>query len=335
MGLARYMCVPLNGAVRSFARLDELLEARGRGGYLWIDLCAPDRPQLDALIEPLGVHPLSVEDCLDDDQVPKVEDFPTNTFILFNGCRYADPDLTVDEVNVVVGSDFLVSIHPDAGDRCPYFGSVDRAMASGLDSVRKGPDFLLHAILDALSDSKFAVIEAIQEELDAAEERVLKEDGGFRPEEVLRLRRHLLALRKSLMHEREVLTRICRRDSPFVTEPAVYHFRDVYDHLAKLFEATEICREMIATLMEIHLSMVNVQVAQIGNRTNSSVRRLTVITTIFMPLTLLAGVGGMSEWSMMTGPENWRIAYPAFLAGMAVIGVTNHYFLRWLETRRP
>jgi magnesium transporter len=75
--------------------------------------------------------------------------------------------------------------------------------------------------------------------------------------------------------------------------------------------------------------------AQAANRTNRTVRRLTLITTIFMPLTLIAGIGGMSEWSMMTGPENWRIAYPAFIAGMVVIGVINFFLLRWIESRYP
>lgn len=330
MGSARFMRAPATGDVVRYQSLAETLAARGDGGYLWVDLGAPNRTELEALIEPFGLHALSIDDCLDSDQVPKIEDFPRNTFVLFNGCRYADADLTVDEVNIIVGNGYIVSVHPDVPG---YLARVERAVELGLDCVRSGPDFLLHAILDCLSDSKFAVIEAIQEDLDAAEETVLSDDSHFHPEEVLRLRRHLLALRKSLMHEREILVRICRRDSAFVTEPAIYHFRDVYDHLAKLFEAAEICREMIATLMEIHLSMVNVQVARVGNRTNRTVRRLTLITTIFMPLTLLAGIGGMSEWSMMTGPQNWRIAYPAFLALMVVVGIAGYYAIKWIEAR--
>jgi magnesium transporter len=86
--------------------------------------------------------------------------------------------------------------------------------------------------------------------------------------------------------------------------------------------------------MEIYLSMINNQMAKAANDTNQVVRRLTFITTIFMPLTLLAGVGGMSEWSMMTGSENWRIAYPLFLVAMGVIGIGNYYLLKWIERRR-
>ncbi len=103
--------------------------------------------------------------------------------------------------------------------------------------------------------------------------------------------------------------------------------------MAKFFEVIEICRELIATITEIHLSMVNNQMAMVANRTNRVVRRLTLITTIFMPLTMLAGIGGMSEWTMMTGSQHWRTAYPLFMVAMAVIGVASYHLLRWLDAK--
>src|SRR5450756_2914380 len=153
----------------------------------------------------------------------------------------------------------------------------------------------------------------------------------FNPAEMIRLRRDLLSLRKSLFHEREILVKICRKDSPFISELAIYHFRDIYDHLTKFFETCEMNRDILTSLMEMFLSLINNRMADVANRTNMSVRRLTLITTVFMPLTLLAGVGGMSEWSMMTGPPNWRIAYPLFLLAMVVIGGANYYLLRRIE----
>jgi magnesium transporter len=202
-----------------------------------------------------------------------------------------------------------------------------------LPDVRKGPDFLLHVVMDRTVDEKFTAIEALQEELDTAEEMILQGPSQFHPEELMHLRRCLLALRKSLFHERETLVKICRRDSPFISEKAIYHFRDIYDHLAKFFEVTEMYREMISNLMETYLSLVNNEMARAANRTNQTVRRLTLITTVFMPLTLLAGVGGMSEWSMMTGPQNWKTAYPAFMLAMLVLGAVNYYLLKWVERR--
>jgi magnesium transporter len=97
---------------------------------------------------------------------------------------------------------------------------------------------------------------------------------------------------------------------------------------------TESYRDMLSSLMEMYLSMLNNQMTKTANATNATVRRLTFITTIFMPLALLSGIGGMSEWSMMTGSQNWRIAYPAFLLAMVVIGFANYRLLKWLEKRR-
>ena len=163
---------------------------------------------------------------------------------------------------------------------------------------------------------------------------MLANPSNFNPAGLLHLRRNLLALRKSLFHEREILVKICRRDCPFIPEKAIYHYRDIYDHLAKFFELTETYRDIVTSLMELHVSMLSNVMASTANRTNLTVRRLTFITTIFMPLTLLAGIGGMSEWSMMTGPQNWRIAYPAFILVMVVMGLANYYLLRRLEKSR-
>ena len=127
--------------------------------------------------------------------------------------------------------------------------------------------------------------------------------------------------------------KICRKDSPFITEKSIYDFRDIYDHLAKFFEEAEIFREMISSFMEIYLSMMNNRMAILANRTNRFMRRLTLLTTIFMPLTLLAGIGGMSEWSMMTGPANWKISYSLFLLLMAIIGVVNYLLLKRYESK--
>jgi magnesium transporter len=202
-----------------------------------------------------------------------------------------------------------------------------------IESARHGPSFLMHVILDYVVDQKFVTIEALEDELDAVEGAMLSDASSFNPAELIRFRRYLLSLRKSLFHEREILIKICRKDCPFIAEKAIFHYRDIYDHLVRFFELTESYRDIVTSLMEMYLSMLNNQMTKAANETNVTVRRLTFITTIFMPLTLLAGIGGMSEWSMMTGPENWRIAYPAFLLAMVVIGFASYYLLNRLEAR--
>jgi magnesium transporter len=284
-------------------------------------------------VEALGLHPLSIEDCFDDEQIPKVDLLPSNTFILFNAWIYRQHELAIDEVDFFLGKNFLVSVHRNDAEQRVIGPKILEVIQRDWESVRRGPDFLLQVILDHIVDDKFRAIEAVQEELDVVEEEILADPAHFHPERLLHLRRRLLTLRKSLVHERELLVRLCRRDSPFISEQAVYHYRDIYDHLSRFFEVAEICREMVSSHMEMYLSLINNRMTVVANQTNRVMKRLTWVNTIFMPLTLLAGIGGMSEWSMMTGSENWKISYPAFLLLMAVLGLGNFLLLRWIDRR--
>jgi magnesium transporter len=321
------------GTLRRVASLDAALEAANQGGFTWLNYSQPTKEELSALIGPLGLHPLSIEDCLDEDQIPKIEDFPQNTFILFNTFTYAGRKLSIDEIDLFIGKNFLVTISQREAESRRLVSDVGRIMATDIESARQGPAFLMHVILDNVVDQKFLAIEAFEAELDAAEESMLADASKFNIAELVRLRRGLLSLRKSLFHEREILVKICRKDCVFISDKAIFHYRDIYDHLAKFFELTESYREIVTSLMEMYLSMLNNQMTRAANDTNVIVRRLTLITTIFMPLTLLAGIGGMSEWSMMTGPENWRIAYPAFMLAMVVIGFANYGLLVRFERK--
>ena len=334
MSECRYFHVAPGKGLRPLQDLQQALACRSEGGYVWIDLLDPGAQDLAALAGPLGLHPLALEDCLDEQQIPKIEDYPGHTFLLLNRFIYANREVTVEEVDFLLGKDFLVTVSGHGRRTAPVFDRADVLAGQDLATVERGPDFLLHVLLDAVVDGKLVPIEALEDDIEAAEEGMLRDVSSFRLENMVRLRRALLTLRKSLFHEREVLVKICRRDSPFVGEGAIYHFRDVYDHLAKFFELVEMNRDILTSLTEMYLSLVNNRMARVSNRMNRTVRRLTLITTIFMPLTLLAGIGGMSEWSMMTGPHNWRIAYPLFLLAMVVIGVANYYLLKRSE-RKP
>ncbi len=330
----QFFSIGSDGRLRRFLTLEELLIALQEGGYAWLDFYDPSHEDLAALIKKFGIHPLSVEDCLDENQVPKIEDFPTNTFILLNGYHYQNGILTLEEVDFILGKNFLITVSGHQGGSLKLYEKVGEVVALDPGSVQPGPDYLLHVVMDYIVDHKSAVIEAVQDAIDTAEEEILREPSTYSPETLMRLRRDLLTLRKSLFHEREILVKVCRRDSPYISEKAIYNYRDIYDHLAKYYEIVEIYREMITSLLEMYLSMINNRMAEVANRTNATVRRLTLITTVFMPLTLLAGIGGMSEWTMMTGQPYWKIAYPAFMLGMAVIGTFSYWLLRSAESRQ-
>jgi magnesium transporter len=322
------------GKLVRVATVDAALAAAKDGGFLWLNYCQPTKEELSTLIDPLGLHPLSIEDCFDENQIPKIEDFLRNTFIIFNTFDYTKRKLSISEIDLFIGDNFLVTISQLNSENRRILNGIEHIVEKDIESARLGPAFLMHVILDYVVDQKFVAIEALEDELETVEEAMLADASNFNPAELVRLRRDLLSLRKSLFHEREILVKICRKDCSFISEKAIFHYRDIYDHLAKFFELTESYREILTSLMEMYLSMLNNQMSRAANETNVTVRRLTFITTIFMPLTLLAGIGGMSEWSMMTGPANWRIAYPAFLLAIVVIGFANYYLFIWLEKRR-
>ena len=191
----------------------------------------------------------------------------------------------------------------------------------------------MHVVMDYVVDNKLQAFESLEDDLEDDEDQVLNNPDNFQPMELMRLKKYLVNLRKSLFHEREILIKLCRMDSPFIPDKAIVHFRDIYDHLAKFFELSETDREIVTSLMELYTSLLNNQMTKMSNDTNLSVRRLTMVATIFMPLTLIAGIGGMSEWTMMTGQENWRISYPLFLVGVAVVAVLNYLLIIFIEKR--
>jgi magnesium transporter len=331
---ASYYHISKIGMLEQVTSLENALEAVKRGGYIWLDYYQPTKEQLSQLIEPLGLHPLSIEDCIDNSQIPKIDDYPRNTFILFNAFHTSQGVLSVSEVDTFLGRNFVVTVSSHNSRNQSLLQNIQRSIENESESIKHGPAFLLHIILDQVVDEKFLAIEALEEKLNEGEEIILSDLERFNPAELMHLRRDLLAVRKSLFHEREILVKICRKDSPFIPEKSIYLFRDIYDHLSKFFELTESYRDLVTSLMEMYLSMLNNKMTKAANDTNLIVRRLTFITTIFMPLTLLAGIGGMSEWSMMTGPQNWRLAYPAFLLAMVVLGVLNYFLIKWIEKRR-
>jgi len=328
-----YYSISSKGKIARLTSIADAISEAKNGNYLWLDFYKPTREDLTSLVEPLGLHPLTVEDCTDENLVPKMEEFPTNTFIIFNSFTYANNILSTDEVDFIIGKNYLITVCGYFSDGRRPLDNIYKVVEKEIEKAKLGPDFLLHIIMDYVVDNKFVAIEALEDELDNAEELLINDTTKFNPSELIRLRRNLLMLRKGLFHEREILVKICRKDCQFVSDKAIYHFRDIYDHLSKFFELTETYREIVSSLLEMNISMLNNLMTKTANETNLSVRRLTLISTVFMPLTLLASIGGMSEWSMITGPMNWRTTYPLFLLAMVIIGILNYLLIRKLERR--
>jgi len=312
--------------------LAEAVTALREGGFIWLNYYKPERQDLNVLVDLIGIHPLSVEDCFDEQQVPKIEHFQNNTFILFNSFCYKNQTLYTDEVNLFIGKNFLITVSGHNSDDRRPLKNIEEIVEQDTITAKTSPAMLMHKVLDFIVDQKYTSFDTMEDELDEAEDYLIDHVSEFQPVKLLHLRRNLVMLRKSLYHEREILVKINRLDCPFIPEKAIVAYRDIYDHLAKFFELTETYREIETSLMELYTSLLNNKMTQMSNETNASVKRLTLITTVFMPLTLLASIGGMSEWTMMTGgEESWKTSYTLFIIGLIIIGSINYFLIKGLE----
>ncbi len=333
MSEKKFFHISKTGLFYGISNLDDAISASKEGGYIWLNYYKPGKDELMVLVEKLGIHPLSVEDCMDYRQVPKIEYFPDNTFIIFNSFHYHQRVLHVDEINLFIGKNFLITVSgPNSEERKPL-AEIERIISGDPGNIKSGPAALMHRVLDYIVDQKFNAFEVLEDELEEAEDQILETTILFDPADLMRIRKCLQVMRKSLFHEREIMVKICRLDCPFIPEKAIAHYRDIYDHLAKFFELTETYRENVTSLMELYTSLQNNLMSRSSNETNASVRRLTLIATVFMPLTLIASIGGMSEWTMMTSRISWKISYPLFIIGMGLIAVINYIIIRRIEKR--
>ena len=330
MNKTSFYCIEQSGKISPAENLEAARTKAKSGGFVWLSYYNPGKEELTVLIDAFGIHPLSIEDCFDDKQIPKIDNFPGYTHVLFNSFVYKNKKLEIDEVNLFLGEGFIVSVNQPGARTQHNLIEFSELVEHRIELAREGPCFVMHIIMDHIVDQKLMVIEAIEDELITAEDTMMDNHKGFNPSDLQRIRRDLLSLRKSIYHEREILVKINRKDSKFIPDAAIFHFSDVYDHLNKFFELIEINREILTSLIQMNLALLNNKMSKSANQTNVSVRRLTLITTVFMPLTLLSGIGGMSEYSMMTGSSNWRIAYPIFLVAMVIVGVCNYFILRWM-----
>ena len=313
--------------------LADTLALRKKGGFLWLVYITPKKEDLQPLAESLGIHPLSIDDCFDEDYLPKMDLFTDYAGILFNDFVNGADSVSVREVNFFLGKDYLVSVFREGKVDLARCEAVLAELSGEALGAGAGPARVLYAILDRIIDSKFSSVEQVGDRISKVEDLILTGAGAVDNMAVHGIRQNLMVMRKTLFHEREILARICRHDSPLFQKADLAYFSNLYDHLAKFVEIVESNRETITNLVQIQLSLASNAMAESANHTNRSVNRLTLITTIFMPLSLIAGIGGMSEWTMMTGPGNWKLAYPILIGAMALVGGINFIFLKKFERK--
>jgi len=264
---------------------------------------------LEAFGKQLGLHPLLLEDLANTDQRPKLDDYETYVFLVMKMLTRTDRgDTLVEQVSFVVGRNYVLSFQENGTD---VFRPVRDRLRSGKGRLRQqGADYLLHELVDAVVDEYFAVLEALGEKIESLQERVVANPNPDTLKDIHALKRQLLFVRRAVWPLREAINSLSRSDNPFLRDTTKVFFRDVYDHVIQIVDTIETLREMVSASLDIYLSSVSY-------RLNAVMRVLTVITTIFMPLSFIASIYGMNFEHM---PElKWPWGYPLILGVMGLV----------------
>ncbi|MCZ2808769.1 MAG: magnesium/cobalt transporter CorA [Candidatus Bathyarchaeota archaeon] len=305
--------------------IEECFPFKDKPTATWINLDGIH--QLDN-IEKIGkhfkIHPLVLEDIMNTGQRPKMEDFGNYLFMALKMLRYDEDEneTKTEQVSLILSSNYVISFQESEGD---VFDPIRDRIRSDRGRIRKmGVDYLAYSLIDAIVDNYFMVLEKIGEKIEDIEDELVKNPTPEVLHTIHRLKRELIFLRKSVWPLREVISRLERWESPLIDKSIDIYLRDVYDHTIQVIDALETFRDMLSGMLDIYLSSVS-------NRMNEVMKVLTIIATIFIPLTLVAGIYGMNFKYM---PElDWFWGYPMVYMIMLAIGVVMLIYFRrkkWL-----
>ena len=286
---------------------------------LWLNV---DGVSDAAVVEKLGalfeLHPLVMEDILNTDQRPKVEDYQGYLYIVLRMLQFdqSRQQIHSEQLSLVLGPDFVLSFQERPGD---VFEGVRERLRAGRRTRFMRTDYLAYALLDAVVDHYFEMLEYIGEQVEALEDQLIDAPEPDTLARIHHYKREMLLLRKSIWPLREVLSRLSRDESTLISEETRLYLRDVYDHAIHVMDSIDTIRELLVSMLDLYLSSVS-------KRMNEIMKVLTIFATLFMPLTFIVGVYGMNFDVM---PElRWRWGYPAVMAAMLVVVLALLAFFR-------
>ena len=281
------------------------------------------------ILEKIGscynLHPLVMEDILNTEQRPKIENYQDYLYIVLRMLYYDDAANAVssEQISLVVGKNYVISFQE--GIEGDVFGHLRELLRNEKGRVRRqGADYLVYSLIDAIVDNYFSVLEKLGEKIEVLEEKLVTNPTAETLHQIHYLKREMIYLRKAVWPLREVISGFERVDTTLIMDSTRIYFRDVYDHTIQVIDTVETYRDMISGMLDIYLSSVS-------NRLNAVMKVLTIIATIFMPLTFIAGVYGMNFRHM---PElEWRYGYGMIWGIMILISVVMLFFFKkkkWL-----
>jgi magnesium transporter len=291
-------------------QLGEIL-ATPRHGLIWVDLLSPTAEDFAVLTGEFGFHPLAIEDAVKRHQRPKIDFYEGYLFITFYALRKLESEIRPVELDMFVGKDFLVTIHDE---ECPEVDqTADRWCRNGTHLGKRGTGFLVYSLLDTVVDGYFPAMDVLTEKIEDIEERIFEHFDRGVQRDIFSLRREMIAIRKVLSPERDVMNVLVRRDTPVLGDDVIVYFQDVYDHILRVNDSLETFREVVSSSLDASLSVTS-------NRLNQVMKTLTASSIVLMSMTLVASVYGMNFDHM---PElDWLLGYPMALGLMLLIGVS-------------
>ncbi len=291
------------------------------GGTLWVSLENSDNPEIEAVLSAIfQFHPLTIEDCMSVGyQTPKVDDYDKYIFIIANAIKLNGgfKNLETNELDIYLGDNFIVTCYTD--ESMPCVQSVWQRLSKDDRMTSRGVDFLCHAILDTLVDEYMPLLDQMDEEVEWLEDRVLANPETATLERLLGLKHAVMSLRRVISPQRELINRLSRDEFPQIGEISRIYFRDIYDHLVRIQDLSESIRDIVSGAVDIYLNSTSL-------RLNVVMKALTIVSTIFLPLTFLAGVYGMNFKNF---PEiNWYYGYPMLWVIFILIVAGMLYFFK-------
>jgi len=296
----------------------ELEQYRDSETVSWIDIQGlGDLSVLQRVGEMFSIHPLALEAAVNAPVRPRSEIHESHHMIVARMVQLEEEaEIFREQITFLVGKHYLITIQERHGD---VFDPVRRRIRVGPRFRQHGPDYLAYALLDAVIDGYYPVLEALGEQLERLEQRILLSPSQDAVAEVYQTRRELLGIRRAVYPQREAVASLMRDESPFISQEVQVHLRDCYEHAIQISDVIETYREIAGSLVELYMS-------SLSNRMNRVMQMLTLIASVFIPLTLIAGIYGMNFEHM---PElHLRWGYPAALLAMAGIGVGMLLYFR-------
>lgn len=300
--------------------IEECFPFKDKPTITWINIDGLHQVDIiEKIGKEFGFHPLLLEDILNTEQRPKIEDFEDSIYFVLKMLYYEEKtnEINTDQVSVIFGNNFVISFQEREGD---IFNPIRERIRTGKSRIRKmGADYLAYSLMDAVVDSYFIILEKFGEKIEDIEETMIASPTPETLRDIHNLKSRMISLRKSVWPLREVISVLERSESSLIQESTRMYLKDVYDHTIQIIETVETFRDILSSMLDVYLS-------SISYRMNEIMKVLTIIATIFIPLTFIVGVYGMNFEYM---PElRWRWGYPLIWLVMLVIGITMMVYFK-------